>query len=128
MEFLLPPPPDTNEKRPRYGSGTVKNAFLTVPLPYLGFSFVYELIQGAPAFFCISQCQCSFNLERVAESISSIIYPQATEKGDRLHHAPGGPHRYRDSLRLSQVLRNLLSNALKFTPSGGSIRLEIRQL
>lgn len=60
-----------------------------------------------------------FNLESVAESITSIIYPQAAEKGitfsmpliDLTDTILIG-----DSLRLNQILINLLSNAIKFTP------------
>lgn len=73
----------------------------------------------------------NFNLESVAESITSIFYPQATEKNisfsmpliDLTDTALIG-----DSLRLNQILINLLSNALKFTPAGGAVRMEIRQI
>ena len=72
-----------------------------------------------------------FNLEQVAESITSMFYQQAVEKGinfsiplvDITNTLLIG-----DALRLNQVLMNLLSNAFKFTPSGGTVRLEMRQL
>ncbi len=72
-----------------------------------------------------------FDLETVMESITSIIYPQAVAKGLSFT-VPlvdlTGTVFIGDPLRLNQVLLNLLSNALKFTPAGGSIRLEVRQL
>lgn len=73
----------------------------------------------------------TFHLETVVESITSIIYPQATEKGLNFTVPLSGITKtvlIGDELRLNQVLLNLLSNALKFTPEGGSIRLEIRQV
>lgn len=73
----------------------------------------------------------AFNLQAVMESIASIIYPQAEQKGLTftvpLVDLPD-PVLIGDSLRLNQILLNLLSNALKFTPEGGCIRLEIQQL
>lgn len=72
-----------------------------------------------------------FNLESVAESLTSIFYPQATEKDIdfslNLVYLTDAVL-IGDSLRLNQVLINLLSNAIKFTPANGSVRLEIRQI
>lgn len=73
----------------------------------------------------------SFYLRQLLESVSTIVYPQAEEKGIAFQIPLVGvteEHLLGDVLRLRQILLNLLSNSLKFTPKGGKIRLEIRQL
>ncbi len=65
------------------------------------------------------------------ENIDSIIRPQMKEKGhvfevyskDLKHE-----HVRMDKLRLNQILLNLLSNAMKYTPEGGYITLTVREL
>lgn len=72
-----------------------------------------------------------FNLKVLLENLTNIIYAQAKEKqinfdinmvGDVSEMLVG------DSLRLNQILMNLFSNALKFTPSGGRVYLRIEQM
>jgi PAS domain S-box-containing protein len=55
------------------------------------------------------------------------FHDQATQGGVTLEaHAPPGIAVHADPRRVSQVLANLVSNALKFTPSGGRVELRVR--
>ncbi len=72
-----------------------------------------------------------FDLRLFLENIENIYSVQAEEKGidfqislfGRIDEFIGG-----DSLRLNQILTNLLSNAFKFTPKGGRIVLAVSEL
>lgn len=61
------------------------------------------------------------------EQILTIIRPQIAEKEQQISAEGKVEHRYviADSVHLRQVLMNVLSNAVKYTPRGGSIRLEV---
>jgi two-component system phosphate regulon sensor histidine kinase PhoR len=55
------------------------------------------------------------------------IGPLADTKGVRLESSiqPGAPDFTGDAMRLQSAITNLLGNAVKFTPKGGQVRLEL---
>lgn len=68
------------------------------------------------------------SLREVMDSIVSIVQPQMRmkrQKFDVFIHDISTENVYCDSIRLNQVLLNFLSNAIKFTPDGGSIQIAL---
>lgn len=68
------------------------------------------------------------SLREVMDSIVSIIQPQVKAKGQQFNisiHDISTENVCCDSVRLNQILINLLGNAVKFTPAEGSIQVSL---
>lgn len=71
-----------------------------------------------------------FSLPITIQSIIDLIRPQAEAKNINFEVFQNAEEEQLigDQLRLNQILLNILSNALKFTPAGGTISLKIQEL
>lgn len=70
------------------------------------------------------------SLSSFIKELLAVIYPQAEEQNldfELYHEEPLADSYIGDVLRLNQILLNLLSNSLKFTPPGGKITINIRE-
>lgn len=70
------------------------------------------------------------NIESLIEDVRIIVEPQAHQKHQNLRISLISLSHRRligDSLRLQQILVNVVGNAIKFTPEGGAISVEVRE-
>jgi len=71
------------------------------------------------------------NLAEVIEEINTIIRPQAKAKNQTFEIFASHlnfEHLLGDKMRLNQILINLLSNSVKYTPENGSIEMRVEEL
>jgi two-component system sensor histidine kinase BaeS len=66
-----------------------------------------------------------FDLYEAVRHIVHSLEVDFAKKGVSLRYSGGKAEIYADRDKMSQVVVNLLSNALKFTPSGGSVEVEV---
>lgn len=74
-----------------------------------------DRIEYTPQFFALN--------EIVANSLD-ILGPVARDKGIALSESGESPTAFADSQTIDTVIRNLISNAIKFTPRGGTITVK----
>lgn len=69
------------------------------------------------------------NLEQLIDDAIAILHPEATEKNILIaqHYATQPLQLQADRQQMERILLNLVSNAVKYTPSGGSIWIEAHQ-
>ena len=72
-----------------------------------------------------------FDLADVIGNVVDMILPLAKNKGVRFEvvlHVGTRRALQGDALRITQILSNILSNAVKFTAAGGSVRMAVQRL
>ncbi len=72
---------------------------------------------------------CNFNIQEMLGTIRELVVPQAAPKGIEFVQKVSLSHDWfvADQMRISQVLINLLGNAVKFTPERGRITLIVQE-
>ncbi len=72
---------------------------------------------------------CDFDMREMLDTIRELIAPQAAAKGIEFVQDISLTHSWflADRMRISQVLINLLGNAVKFTPERGNVTLAVRE-
>ncbi len=70
-----------------------------------------------------------FNIGNVVATQCDMAQPLSAKKNIDLHYeiAPGLPPVVQDQGKIEQILNNMLSNAIKFTPDGGRIHVSAHQ-
>jgi len=84
----------------------------------------FAKLEGGPIELAMAEIPIEETL-RVAES---LVAPQFAKKGVQYMHRSGDPTLsvFADREKVQQIIVNLLANAVKFTPPGGSVDLEWR--